>query len=481
MKKQSNSPILRLIIASVFLWIGLLGAVGARAEIKLPHILSDHAVLQRNRPIHIWGTANPGSSIVVRFHAQSATAAADVTGAWSVWLSPEREGGPFSLAIQGDGVVTLNDILVGDVWIASGQSNMQMPLKGFDKTPVNDSTAIIAAATNPKIRLLNISRRTSKVPASDINEQWVQCTPKSVPNISAIGYLFAHEISQREKVPIGLIVSTWGGTPVEAWTSEETMKSNPALQGPELRADPIWQPSGVYNAMIAPLTPYSVKGILWYQGESNSSPLARARDYRVQFPALIADWRMHFAQGRIPFLFVQISSFMGAHESWGLIRDAQRRTLDVADTAMAVSLDVGVRDNVHPPDKQTVATRLSLAARALVYREPVEYQAPLFRQATTEGGAMRVWLDHSQGIINKASAIEGFEVAGEDHRFQKASARIDRGTIVVTAPSVPNPKYVRYAWANDAVPSLYNAATLPLSTFTSEEHPEQYQEVVVTQ
>jgi len=479
-KSRTKKTELRSILAIVPIWIMLVAVNCAVAEIKLPHILSDHAVLQRNRPIHIWGTANPGSSIVVKFHAQSASAITDVAGAWSVWLSPEREGGPFSLAIQGDGAVTLNDILVGDVWIASGQSNMQMPLKGFDKAPVNNSTAIIAAATNPRIRLLNISRKTSKSPASDISEQWAQCTPGSVPNISAIGYLFAHDISQREKVPVGLIVSTWGGTPVEAWTSDGTMKSNPALQGPELRADPIWQPSGIYNAMIAPLTPYSVKGILWYQGETNSSPLARARDYRVQLPALIADWRMNFGQGRIPFLFVQISSFMNPHEYWGLIRDAQRRTLDVADTAMVVSLDVGVRENVHPPDKQTVANRLSLAARALVYGEPVEYQGPLFRQATTEGVSMRVWFDHAQGLVNKTSAIDGFEVAGEDHHFQKASARIDQGTIVVNASSIPNPKYVRYAWANDAVPSLYNAAKLPLSTFTSEEHPEQYQEVVVT-
>jgi len=444
----------------------------AHAEITLPHILCDHAVLQRERPIHIWGQAAAGSLIKVSFHNQSALANADELGKWSVSLSPEKAGGPYSLTITGDGVVTLQDILVGDVWIASGQSNMQMPLKGFDKAPVKDSAAILATAANPRVRLLHVSHRTEKAPTSDIKDSWQESTPETAANFSAVGYLFSREISQRENVPVGLIDATWGGTPIEAWTSQNTMDGNPALQGPELRADPVWKPSTIYNAMIAPLTLYSVKGFLWYQGESNSFPLVRAKDYSVQFPALIADWRQHFAQGMLPFLYVQISSLQGGSEAWGIIRDAQRRTLQVANTAMAVSLDVGEPYNVHPADKQTVANRLSLAARALVYGEPVDYQAPLYRQVTTEGSGIRVWFDHAGGLTARSSPIVGFEVAGPDHKYQKAKAHLEADTVVLSAPEVLHPLYVRYAWARGDVPSLFNSLKLPLTTFSTEENPE---------
>jgi sialate O-acetylesterase len=222
--------------------------------------------------------------------------------------------------------------------------------------------------------------------------------------------------------------------------------------------------------MIAPLTPYSIKGFLWYQGETNSGD-TRYLNYAALFPALISDWRAHFAQGDLPFLYAQISSFISPQEHWGVIRDAQRRALSLPNTAMAVTIDVGNPHNVHPADKQTVGARLALAARGMVYGEKVAYASPTPRQITNEPGALRVWFNHARGLASRGE-LNGFEIAGADHKFVPATARIDGETVVVSAPGVQWPVYVRYAWDNDATGSLYNAAGLPVGTFTSEKVPE---------
>ena len=228
-----------------------------------------------------------------------------------------------------------------------------------------------------------------------------------------------------------------------------------------------WSPAGLYNGMVAPETAYTIKGAIWYQGETDSAP-ERAPMYHRLFPTLIKDWRAQWKQGDFPFLFVQISSYHSPGEIWGVVRDAQRRTLSVADTGMAVSLDVGTPDNVHPPDKQTVGARLALAARAMVYGEKTEYSGPLYRQTTTEGSALRVWFDHAEGLRSKGTQVEGFEVAGEDHRFVPATAKIEGESVVVRSPDITAPLFVRYAWQNVTPANLYNQADLPASTFTSE-------------
>jgi sialate O-acetylesterase len=241
--------------------------------------------------------------------------------------------------------------------------------------------------------------------------------------------------------------------------------------------DGAWVPAGIYNGMVAPFTPYSVKGFLWYQGEANSGH-DRAPFYRTLLPALIADWRMHFAQGNLPFLFVQISSFNSPGEDWGTVRDAERRTLFVTDTAMAVTLDIGESANVHPADKQTVGARLALAARAMVYGEPVAYRSPLFRQATSElrpdgSTALRVWFDNAEKLSSRGKPVTGFELAGEDRHYVPATSHIDGTTVIVSSPSVPHPLYVRYGWTSYFDTNLFNAAGLPASTFTSDDSPLQ--------
>jgi sialate O-acetylesterase len=475
-------------------------------------MLSDHAVLQRGVPIHIWGWATPDSQISVALHDQRVIASSDRLGEWSAWLQPESAGGPYTLTVTGAGPgdkIVLTDLLIGDVWLASGQSNMEMPLQGFGaySAPLKNGPAEINAANHPRIRLLHIYAKSNDYPLNDISETWTQCTSDTAKDFSAVAYFFGREISERENVPVGLIDAAWGGVPVDSFISldglttsssvlpalayrarfEKGLADYPAIDAAEKREDaaakaankPLpqhdwrpdgssWFPSGPYNAMIAPLTNYSLKGFLWYQGESDTST-ARAPHYFDLFLALIFDWRRQFGQGALPFLYVQLSSYnYGDGEGAGIVRDAQRRVLALRGTAMAVTLDVGDANNIHPPDKQTVGTRLSLAARGMVYGESNPYQGPLFRETTNQLGAMRVWFDHADGLRTHSDKVEGFEVAGTDHRFVPADASIDGSTIVVKSAQVAEPRYVRYAWHGFAPESLYNAAGLPASTFTSE-------------
>jgi sialate O-acetylesterase len=316
-------------------------------------------------------------------------------------------------------------------------------------------------------------------------------------------------VNAQEHVPIGLVDSTWGGTPAEAWMSLEAISADAGLMpvfstraqmmagqadaqavtAAERREDEAarkagktppphpwrpdpasWAPAWLFNGMIAPATPYAIKGVIWYQGESNSR-LTFAPMYAKLFPALIADWRAQWHEGDFPFLFVQIANFRSNDtEAWAVIREAQRRTLSVANTAMVVTTDIGDPGNVHPADKQTVGARLALAARALAYGENVEYSGPLFRQATADGEGMRIWFDHAgSGLVAKGDAPQGFEIAGNDGRFVPAAARVDGKTVVVSSANVAVPKYVRCGWANAPAINLYNSEGLPASPFTSED------------
>jgi sialate O-acetylesterase len=482
------------------------GAIPAQAAVRLPAMLSDHGVLQREAPIHIWGWADPGEQVAISFHEQKLSTSANELGKWQVWLMPEHAGGPYTLTVAGTNTLTRGDLLVGDVWFASGQSNMEFPLLGFPGSAVMKNGAEeIASANHPEIRLLHIPNNSSPYPLEDQPATWTLCTPDTAAKFSAVAYLFGRELNQREHVPIGLIDSTWGGTPVAAWVSLDGLAADASempvfaararqtdLQpddqariAAEKRADAAakaagqpppqhdwhpdpnsWAPAGLYNAMVAPATSYSIKGAIWYQGESDAMGL-RAPLYETTFPAMITDWRSHWRQGDFPFLFVQLTTFSpSSAEDWGTVREAQRRTLKLVDTAMAVTLDVGDPSNVHPSDKQTVAARLALAARATVYGEKIEFSGPIYRQSTVEGSMIRVWFDHAEGLTAKGDP-QGFELAGADRRFHPATARIENNTVVVTG--VEHPAFVRYAWANPGQANLYNGAGLPASTFTSEE------------
>ena len=505
----------RLILLSAVCTLAL--PFTAAAAVQLPYLFSDHAVLQRDRPVRVWGWANAGENVTVRFHSQTVATQTDPTGYWEAWLKPESAGGPYTLTVSGDSTpapIERKDILVGDVWLASGQSNMEFPLVGFPGTnpaPLKDGEKEIAAANHPRIRLLVQKKATSPVPLNEASDTWTECTPDTARHFSAVAYFFGREISERENVPVGLIDSTWGGTPAHSWISPEGLatanltsvfedggrivrdqgradqiKANYAREDAALQAEgkpPVshphvpgdnggaWVPGTLFNAMIAPYTRFTIKGVLWYQGETDSDA-KRAPYYHRVFSTLISDWRHQWGEGDFPFLFVQISSFNSTAPGWPVVRDAQRRTLSLRNTGMAVTLDVGTPDNVHPPDKQTVGDRLALAARAMVYGEAIEYSSPEFLQATTEGNAMRVWFTHAEGLTTHGQDVGGFELAGDDHTFMPATGKIEKigesDTVLVSSPKVAFPRFVRYDWSGVVTTFLYNRAGLPAGTFTSE-------------
>ena len=488
-----------------------IAVTGAKGEIRLPKILSGHAVLQRDQPIHVWGWSDPDEAISTSLNGVTAATTGDRFGHWSVYLPPQSAGGPFTLTATGRNKIMLDDILIGDVWFASGQSNMEMPLNGFPGSAVVKNAAEeIRNANQPLLRLLFIPHHATPYPLSDFEGDvgWTTCSPETAAKFSAVAYFFGREIASREHVPVGLIDSTWGGTPGEAWVSLDALSADsslmpvfatwakmadqqadlPALLRAEKTEDEAarqahteapkhpwhlnpasWDPSWLFNAMIAPAVNFGIKGVIWYQGETNSK-LDRAYLYQKVFSTLIADWRRHWRQGDFPFLFTQISSFKSDEtEDWPVVREAQLRTLSVANTAMAVTIDVGDPDNVHPSDKQTVGARLALAARAMAYHENIEYSGPLFRETSTDEGAIRAWFDHTDGgLMTKGETLQGLEIAGDDHRFVPATARIDGRSVILTSPAVKAPKYVRYGWRNAPTVNLFNSAGLPASPFTSE-------------
>ncbi|WP_446745798.1 sialate O-acetylesterase [Silvibacterium acidisoli] len=479
------------------------------AEVSLPKVLGSHMVIQRGQPVHVWGDASPGEKVSVEFHGAKGEATADAVGRWSVYLAPQPAGGPYTLTVQGTNTITLDDILVGDLWFASGQSNMEMPLAGFGPdTPVKNGEQEIAAANYPQMRLLRVDKKGATYPLEDIvsGTPWQSCTPETARQFSAVAYFFGRDLLKHEKVPIGLIDSTWGGTPAATWVSLDTIGADaslmpvyaaynqlangettqarhealdkiaiakgqpPAKRGwhPDLVS---YAPASLYNAMVAPFTPMPIKGVIWYQGETDSS-MARNFLYKKLFPSLIQDWRQHWQEPDMPFLYVQLSSFTSTpQEVWPIVREAQRTTLALRNTGMAVTTDIGKADNVHPPDKETVGARLALWARATVYGEKLEYSGPLFEQANPEGATIKVWFTHAEGM-QPHGTLTGFEVAGADRKFVPATGQIQGETIIVSSPSVPEPKYVRYGWQNYTDANLYNNEGLPASPFTSIVNPE---------
>lgn len=484
------------------------------AQVTLPSILSSHMVLQRDLPVHIWGLAAAGEAIQVSFRGEDRTTTAGPLGRWSVYLTPGEAGGPFSLTVKGKPAnapaapadsVSIDDVLVGDVWIASGQSNME-----FEMSKAATADQDLPHAANPRIRLLIVKKKASEYPKGDVETTgWAASTPETARDFSAVAWYFARDIEQKEDVPVGVIDSTWGGTVAEAWTrmaalgadaalaplfvswgkmteheedallaakSEQRLRAEAKAAGkpepqfpwhPELLS---WGPGMLWNGMIAPLTPFPIRGVIWYQGESNSA-VARAPLYQRVFSTLIEDWRHQWGVGEFPFLYVQISNFKSSPaEDWAELREQQLKTLALRNTAMAVTIDIGNPDNVHPSDKVDVGARLALAARALTYGESIPYSSPIFRQATPEGPAIRVWFDHSAGGLSaKGGALTGFEVAGEDGKFVPAIAKIDGATVVASSDAVAEPKFVRYGWANSPDCNLFNGIGLPASPFTSAE------------
>lgn len=483
-------------------------------QVKLPKIFGDHMVVQRELPVHVWGLATPGETITVGFRGETQSTVAGVLGRWSVFLAPGKAGGPFEITVTGSDAVknatphptqtiTIEDVLVGDVWLASGQSNMEFFLRGAS-TAAQD----LPHAADPNLRLFHVNRKADQFPQTNIDSDgWAISSPDAASTFSAIAWYFARELERQEHVPMAVIESAWGGTPVQAWTRMAALGSDAALApvfqiwgkdternpGAELekanqereiteakaafKPAPVFRPQQalesqgpglLYNGMIAPLTPFPIRGAIWYQGEANANAM-RAPFYGRTFRTMIEDWRRQWAIGGFPFLFVQLPNYQaGAGLDWPSIREQQLQALELINTGMAVTIDIGDPKLLHPPDKKDVAIRLALVARSLSYGEQIEYSGPVFRQVTQEGTKLRLWFDHAKGMHAKIEdELTGFEVAGSDGKFVPAAAAIAGANVLVWSPAIVEPVFVRYGWANSPECNLVNSDGLPASPFTS--------------
>ncbi len=643
---------------------------GIHAEIHVPSIIGDNMVLQQGLKVRIWGTAQPGERLTVTFAARKANATTDAKGRWQTLIGPFKAGGPFTMTISGSNTLTLSNVLVGEVWICSGQSNMEWPLVN-----AKGGTEAVAQANYPEIRLFTVLKKTAAAPLDDVEGRWVVTTPEQAHQFSAVGYFFGRELYQRMKVPVGLIHTSWGGTPAEAWTSQETLASLPTLkpmleryqkelsQAPQSRQEleaklaewdranlyedpgnkgealgypatsfdaadwkmmklpqaietaglnidgavwfrreldvpaswagkdlrlslgpiddfdvtyfngarvgatgsetqnsysvprrykvsgsvvhagsnliavrvfdraggggfigaqeqmslapadepktntlslagewrykvelalepkkPDWgtrpsqvgpnnqnSPTVLFNAMIAPLTPYAIRGAIWYQGESNAG---RAYQYRTLFPAMIRNWRAAWGEGDFPFYFVQLANWQPkrpepSESEWAELREAQTMTLREPNTCMAVIIDIGETNDIHPRNKVDVGHRLAVCALADTYGQKIEPSGPLYDALSVEGGKARVKFKHLDGGLKTSGGgpPKGFAIAGADHKFHWAEARIDGDSVVVWSSDVTQPLAVRYGWADNPDCNLYNKTDLPASPFRTDDWP----------
>ena len=464
------------------------GVSVGRAELRLPAVFSDHMVLQRGGPVPVWGWADPGETITVTLEDDQQATMAGADGRWLVRLKDHPAGGPFVLTIAGQTTRTLADVYVGEVWVCSGQSNMQMLLGKSERSwiagGVCEFEKEIADSDYPQIRMLTVPFDDKTMvfePKHDSGGNWIVCSPQTAGKFAAIPFFFGRGLHRKLKVPVGLLNVTLGGSCVEAWISNLAARREPSLKSAMTEWDAIWAvyqqnatntpppvnpinhrstPTVLYNGMLAPLVPYAMKGVIWYQGEANAG---QAEAYSDRFQALIRDWRRQWGGSEFPFLFVQLAPIGG--ESYSRLREAQRWALATPNTAMAVCVDTDV--GLHPLNKRPVGERLALAARGLAYGEKIEYSGPLPERATISDGAVRVSFSHVGTGLATADRgeLKSFELAGADGKFVAAAARIDGQQVVVESAKITQPAAVRYGWIDGRPRNLINHDGLPGSPF----------------
>lgn len=445
----------------VFSLVFISGSNGvAQAELKLSPVFGDNMVLQRDKEVPVWGTAKPGTKVNVEFAGQTATATAEKDGRWMARLQPLSAGGPHDMQVAGDGSVAFENVLVGEVWVCSGQSNMEWPLN-----KANNPESEIAAADDPKLRLLAVKRKRSDKEDTSFEGQWQACTPQSAAGFSAVAYFFGRHLRQELDIPIGLVKSAWGGTPAEHWTPKSSYDADPTLVETSAGGEGVMkQSSSLYNGMIAPLVPMAIQGVIWYQGESN---VPRGPYYRHLFSSMIEGWRNEWQQGDFPFLFVQIAPYnYKGHKGCPLVREAQLQTLSVPNTGMVVTMDIATIDDIHPRNKQDVGKRLGLAARAIAYGEDIAFSGPIYKSMEVKGDKVVLSFDHTNGgLVAVDGPLNSFEIAGESGEYVPATAEIEGDTVVVHSDEVKQPTEVRFAWKDTALPNLFNGEKLPASPF----------------
>ena len=510
---------LRILSAAILLTLASI-CTQVTADVRLPRIFTDHMVLQREMPVNVWGWADPGEKVTVEIAGQSHSATADAEGKWRVTLQPLAVGEPLKMAVKGKNQVKVNDILVGEVWVCSGQSNMEWPIS------LSYGADLVRTEANvPQIRLLSVKPVGAQTPNDDIDERWQVCTPETVNGFSAVGYHFGRQLHETLGVPIGLINNAWGGSSCEAWVSREKFEGE-ALYEPmlarwkqteseydeaKLRADyeaqlaewrkardaaeakgeavpgrpgsdnPLFtqhRPGNLFNARIVPLAPFAIRGAIWYQGESNAG---RAYQYREMFPLMISSWREAWGQGDFPFYWVQLADFKDekpepAESDWAELREAQTMTLDrLPKTGEAVIIDIGEGKDIHPRNKEDVGERLARWALANDYGVQIDHASPRYDHFEVQGNKAIVTFRHfGEGLmVFDVPEIRGFALAGKDRKWHVAQAKVisPNHQVEVTCEAVPEPIAVRYAWADNPMVNLYSSSGLPVTPFRTDDWP----------
>ncbi|MFH6936601.1 sialate O-acetylesterase [Flavobacterium sp. FlaQc-30] len=501
--KNPNKILLLLLVLSA--------KISLSAQVKLPALVSDNMVLQQNTKVNLWGWASPNEKINIQLGWSNlpVNVTADAEGNWKTTVETPKGGETaYDIIIEASNKITLKNILIGEVWLCSGQSNMFFPVgreEGTWKTGVKNYDEEVKKAVFPNIRLFTVALNASAKPLEDVTGSWKICSPESIKTFSAVAYFFGRDLYQKLNVPIGLLSTSWGGTKAEAWTAQSVLEEDVAFLSilqEDARNEKVYQekleayylaltneriasaanaPKSqlkkpkkepnktsyvLYNAMLHPLVNYTIKGAIWYQGESNSG---KAYLYRSLFPTMVKSWREEWKQGEFPFYYVQITPHKGQNAE---IREAQLMSLKtIPSSGMVVTTDVGDAQNIHPIDKQTVGYRLALIARAKTYGEnKLVYSGPIFNHMKIKKQKVQLFFDYADsGLKKTGDTLKEFEIAGNDQVFYPAEAKIEGKTIVVTSPKVKEPAAVRFAWKAVPEPNLFNNENLPASPFRTDE------------
>jgi len=498
----------------------LAGAGSVQADVRLPKFMGDHMVLQRDMPIPVWGWGSPGEKVTVKLGDETASATANDKGEWKVTLGKRDAGGPLTLTVTGTNTVTLSDILIGEVWLCSGQSNMEWSVRQS-----SNAEKELASGNHPQIRQVKFPHLNLTTPQSDVAGTWQICTPETVGNFTACGYFMARELQRELKVPIGLINSSWGGTRIEPWTppagfaavaelkslSDQVTRKDPAgaaykktvadyqqalaawtagAQKALAAGEPVpaavpfpddlkpfsahTEPTTLYNGMIHPIVGWPIRGAIWYQGESNMS---EGMVYRAKMEALIAGWRKIWGIGDFPFYFVQIAPFQyGQSPSHVLAElwEAQSASAEIPNTGMVVISDIATLNDIHPPNKQDVGKRLSLLALNKTYgRKDVVDSGATFKSLQANGDQLVVTFENTAGSLKSRDGkpLNHFEIIGKEGFWKAADAKIDGDRVILSAEGITQPSAVRFAWHKLAEPNLVNGAGLPSTAFRAGDVP----------
>lgn len=441
------------------------------AQLRLPVVFGDHMVIQQQTSAPIWGWAHPSQNVTINVSWDTTTVRTKASNGtfWKANIKTPAAGGPHTITIKaGDNVITVNDVLVGEVWLASGQSNMEWSMQA-----AADGRTMINQVNDPKIRLLNVPKASASTLQERGEGEWAVCSKESIRSFSAVAYFFGKRLSEELGVPVGLINSSWGGSPAEVWLPAEAVEKNEPLRASaaKLNSTQPWspvKPGVVFNSMINPLIPFPIAGAIWYQGESNT---AAPSTYKDLMEKLISEWRKQF-QSDLPFYYVQIAPYSGySGESGTLLREQQVKMLEIPKTGMVVISDLvdDVKD-IHPQFKKPVGERLANVALAGTYnKQGIVYQSPLYKSMKVEKNKIRILFDNANpGLQAKGGDLTEFMIAGEDKKFYPAKARIDKGTVVVTAKEVKKPVAVRFAWGNASIPNLFSKEGLPVPSFRTD-------------